>query len=844
MPLPLGTRLGRYEVRSQIGAGGMGEVYLARDTTELERMVAVKVLPAELAQDPERMRRFVQEAKTASSLNHPNIVTIHEIGEVNSSRFIVTELVEGETLRQKITRSRLTLREALDLAIQIASALVAAHRAGVVHRDIKPENVMVREDGIVKVLDFGLAKPTGRPTNQPSADSEAATRALVNTSPGMIMGTVAYMSPEQARGLPVDERTDIWSLGVVLYEMVSGRLPFAGETTSDVLAHVLTKEPPTLALTSERANERLDEVIQKALAKDREERYQHVKDLLIDLKRLKQKLDVEAEIERTQAPEEGAAMAAAMSGAGRAAVETVDLSAARTADLGGAHPTSSAEYVVSEIKQHRRGALVILATLVVLVAAASYFYLARTGGAAIDSIAVLPFVNADPNAEWLSDGITESIINSLSQAPNLRVMARSTIFRYKGREGDPLKVGRELGVRALLTGRVTQRGDSLSIQAELVDASTGAQLWGEQYNRKVSDVLSVQQDISREIADKLRLRLTGEQRGRLTRRYTEDAEAYQLYLKGRFFWNKRTGEALKESIKYFNQAIEKDPSYALAYAGLADAHTLSFFWGNVPPTECYPKARAAARRALEIDDTLAEAHTALAYPAFIFGWDFAGAEREFRRAIELNPNYATTHHWYGECLNALGRHEEAIAEMKRAQELDPLSLIVNSNIGLIYVRARRYDQAIEELQKALAMDQSFAPTFYFLMWAYQYKGMFEEAATAYGNYAVLSGDVSQEEAERRATALKEAYRKSGAKGYWQKQLDLWTEDRRQHYVDTYSAARFSARLGDKDQAMAWLQKGYDERVEGMVFLKVEPDFDDLQADPRFRDLVRRVGLPQ
>ena len=842
MALSPKTRLGRYEIRSAIGKGGMGEVYLARDTTELERAVAVKVLPAELAADPERMRRFVQEAKTASSLNHPNILTVYEIGEAGSAKFIAMEYVEGDTLRQRMARSRPALREALDLGVQIAAALVAAHKAGVVHRDIKPENVMVRGDGILKVLDFGLAKPTRRPTGQPAADSEVATRALVNTSPGLVMGTISYMSPEQARGLSVDERTDIWSLGVVLYEMVSGRVPFPGDTASDVIAHVLMKEPPALRLTTDRANERLDEIIQKALAKDREERYQHVKDLLIDLKRLKQRLDVEAEIERTQTPEEGAA--AAPTRAGRAAVETVTTPAARTTDLRGPHPTSSAEYVVSEIKRHRRGAVVILAAIIVTVAFASYFYFARTGGAAIDSIAVLPLVNADSGSEWLSDGLTESIINNLSQAPNLRVIARSTVFRYKGQEADPLKVGRELGVRALLTGRVTQRGDALSVQAELVDASTGAQLWGEQYNRKVLDVLSVQQDISREIADKLRLRLTGEQRGRLTRRYTEDSEAYQLYLKGRFFWNKRTGEALKESIKYFNQAIEKDPSYALAYAGLADAHTLSFFWGNVPPTECYPKARAAARRALEIDDTLAEAHTALAYPAFIFGWDFAGAEREFRRAIELNPNYATTHHWYGECLSALGRHEEAIAEMKRAQELDPLSLIVNSNIGLIYARARRYDQAVEELQKALAMDQSFAPAYDFLMWVYQYKGMFEEAATAYGNYAVLSGDVSREEAERRATALKEAYRKSGAKGYWQRQLDLWMEDRRQHYVDTYDAARFSARLGDKDQAMAWLQKCFDERVEGMVFLKVEPDFDDLRSDPRFGELVRRVGLPE
>ena len=843
MHIPSGTRLGRYEVRSLLGAGGMGEVYLARDTTELERMVAVKVLPAEMATDPERMRRFVQEAKTASSLNHPNILTVYEVGEADSAKFIAMEYVEGDTLRQRMARSRFTLREVLDVAIQIAAALVAAHKAGVVHRDIKPENVMVREDSILKVLDFGLAKPTGRPTGEPSAGSEVATRALVNTSPGMIRGTVSYMSPEQARGLSVDERTDIWSLGVVLYEMVMGRVPFPGDTASDVIAHVLTKEPPALTLTPERAHERLDEIIQKALAKDREERYQHVKDLLIDLKRLKQKLDVEAEIERTLTPEEGAA-AAVPTGAGRAAVETVYTPTAHTADLRGPHPTSSAEYVVSEIKRHRRGVVAILAAIIVAVAFTSYFYFARTGGAAIDSIAVLPLVNADSGSEWLSDGLTESIINNLSQAPNLRVMARSTVFRYKGQEVDPLKVGRELGVRALLTGRVTQRGNALSVQAELVDASTGAQLWGEQYNRMVSDVLTVQQDISREIADKLRLRLTGEQRERLTRRYTEDTEAYQLYLKGRHHCNRRTEDEIDKGIEYFQQAIARDPSYAQAYAGLADAYTLTFFYGNRPPHECFPKAKAAAQRALELDDSLAEAHTALAYPTFIYDWKFAEAENEFRRAIKLNPNYATTHQWYGECLSALGRHEEALAEVKRAQELDPLSLIANTIVGLTLMRARRYDEALEQYQKAIAMDKSFAPAYDLLVSAYEQKGMYGEAIAAYESWSVLSDQESGDAAPQRAAALREAYREAGARGYWRKQIDQAVGDMKRHYVDPISVSAAFAHLGEKEQALAWLQKAFDARAEGLVYIKIDPAFDDLRSDTRFQDLLRRVGLPQ
>jgi TolB-like protein/Tfp pilus assembly protein PilF len=517
-----------------------------------------------------------------------------------------------------------------------------------------------------------------------------------------------------------------------------------------------------------------------------------------------------------------------------------------TADLGGTHTTSSAEYIVGEVKKHKRSALVAVLALALAVAAASYFYFARSGRAAIDSIAVLPFVNmpADPNTEWLSDGLTESIINNLSQVSNLHVTARSTVFRYKGQDADPQRVGRELGVRALLTGRVAQRGDDLSVQAELVDASTGAQLWGEQYNRKLSDVMDVQHDISREIANKLRLRLSGEQMGRMMRHYTENAEAYQLYLKGRFYWNKRTGETLQKSIEYFNQAIERDPTYALAFAGLADAYTLQCLYGNRSARECFPQAEAAAQKALEIDDTLAEAHTALAYPTFIYGWDFVNSETAFRRAIELNPNYATAHQWYGECLVHLGRFDEGIAEMKRAQELDPLSMIINSVIGRAYARARQYDQAIEQLQKVVAMDQEFVPARDFLRWAYEDKGMFEEAATAYENWAVLSGDVSREAAAQRASELRQAYRRSGAKGYWQVRLNLSMEDMKRHYVDPYDIARFYARLGEKDQSLAWLQKGYDERVDGMTLLKVEPDFDDLRSDPRFQDLVHRVGLPQ
>jgi serine/threonine-protein kinase len=840
MPIATGTRLGRYQVLAKLGEGGMGQVYLARDTTELERTVAIKVLPKEVASDPDRLRRFIQEAKTASSLNHPNILTIHEIGEADSSRFIATEYVEGETLRQRMARLSLKLRESLDIAVQIASALVAAHKAGIVHRDIKPENVMLREDGIVKVLDFGLAKPTGQPTGQASADSEAATRALVNTMPGLIMGTAQYMSPEQARGIAVDAHTDIWSLGVVLYEMVTGRLPFEGQTVSDMIASILGKDPPPLARYFREAPTELEWIITKALIKDKEERYQTAKEMLVDVKRLKQKLDVEAEIERTHVPEAGDAFVTTSS-VGRAVVETAHQSAVSTGEAGAVHPTSSAEYIVTEIKRHKSGAILAFTMLIVAGAAIAYLYLARTNRTAIDSLAVLPLANTsvDPDAEWLSDGLTESLIDSLSQLPGVKVISLTSVMRYKGQQIDPQVVGRELGVRALLTGRIAQRGDGLLISTELVDAQTKSHIWGEQYSKRITDLLPLQEEIAKEVSEKLRVRLSGEERKRVVRHYTDNPEAYELYLKGRYYWNKRTTEGLNKGIEFFQQAIELDPIYALAYSGLADSYNLLNTYGVLSAKEAFPKAKAAAMTALKIDDTLAEAHASLA-GVLDSTQDSSGAERELRRAIELNPNYATAHHWYGNFLQERGRFDEALVEVKRAQELDPLSLIIRVDVGDTLYLARRYDQAIEQFRRTLELDPNFYRAHLDLGQAYLQKKMYEEAIAETQKASDLSGKSSWALA-----SLGHIYAAAGRRSEAQKVLDELMQRAKQVYVPPYFIALVYTGLGEKDRAFEWLDKAHEEQGLwiGMGF-PYDPMLDGLRGDPRFQDLTRRVGLPQ
>jgi len=631
MTLPPGTRLGRYEIRAHIGTGGMGEIYLAQDV-ELERILALKILPAEFASDPSRMRRFIQEARAASGLNHPNILTIYEINHEGTTPFIATEFIDGLTLRKRIKRGAVPVMEALDTAIQIASALDAAHRAGIVHRDVKPENVMLRKDGYVKVLDFGLA----RPTEQHEVGTEAAT--LVNTEIGMIVGTASYMSPEQARGQRVDARSDIFSLGMVIYEMLAGRSPFIGATNSDIVASILKEDPPRLTDLSPDTPSAFERIVNRALTKDKDERYQTVAELLSDLKQLEQNLDFEIQkdsSERANSEVGGGAVTAAMP------------ARAFTADQPPAKSTSASTIAPVLVARRHLARNLILIALPVIALMAYLFYPRKSR--AIESIAVLPFTYTNdqgnalgPDANWLSDGITESIINDLSHVPNLKVIARSSVFRYKGQDIDPQRAGSELRVRTVVTGRIVQIGDTLSIQTELVDVQNQTQLWGERYRRKVTDIIDLPEDISREISEGLKLELSGETKKQLVKRYTANPQAYELYWKGRYHWNQRKPEDINQAIKYFQDAIKLDPQYALAYSGLADCYVLGSVL-QMPPKQAMPLAIDAARRALSIDDQLAEAHTSLAKIKLSYEWDWPGAESEFKKAIQLNPGYATAH---------------------------------------------------------------------------------------------------------------------------------------------------------------------------------------------------------
>ncbi len=833
MTLKPGTLIGRYEVLSLLGAGGMGEVYLAADR-QLRRKIALKLLPADFTTDRDRLRRFEQEACAASALNHPNIITIHEIGAAAGAHFIVGEYVEGETLRERMAREPLEVADAVDVARQVADALAAAHETGIMHRDIKPENIMIRRDRLVKVLDFGLAKLTekGRAESRGEADAEAATRALVNTSPGLLMGTATYMSPEQARALEVDERTDIWSLGVVLYEMLAGRAPFTGATLSDTLASILKTEPAPLP---GRAPAELQRIVGRSLAKDPDERYQSVKDLLLDLKSLRRELGTGGESARVTAPP--ATDGAVMGGAARAGAATVTNDAA-TAAREDAPPTADAARPGGAVT---RRSLVAVSAIVVLVfaAAAAAVYFSRRARAAreISSVAVLPFVNEtkEEDHEYLSDGISESLINSLSQLPGMKVIARSSSFKYRGADPDLREVARALGVEAVLTGRIAQRGDNLRISAELVKASDGTQLWGEQYNRGAADLLAVQSEISREIAERLRLRLSAGERRQLDRRGTANPLAYELLLKGRFHAHKGGTENQKKAAEYFRQAITADPAYALAHAEMSTNYSNLALNSMVDPKEGMPKAEAAARRAMELDEGLADAHLALANIK-VHDWDWEAAEREFKRAIELNPNLVDARRWYASYLTVMGRGEPAVAEIVRARELDPLSLPANADVGFHLLFARRYDEAIESLRKTKELDQSYPLIYIYLGYAYAAKGLYAEAIAAHGE-AIERGMVGSSTQIYLGAAYAKAGEREKARAIL-KRLQSSAD-----YVSPTELATLYAALGDRERAFASLERGYAAHDLQLQFLGVDPTLDELRSDARFGDLLRRIRLP-
>jgi serine/threonine protein kinase/tetratricopeptide (TPR) repeat protein len=832
MTIAAGTKLGRYEIRAKIGAGGMGEVYLAQDT-KLDRKVALKILPADVAAHPDRMKRFVQEAKAASALNHPNIITIHEIDETDSITFIATEFIDGETLRQRTRSAPMKLGEVLDVAAQIASALSAAHAAGIVHRDIKPENVMQRRDGIVKVLDFGLAKLTQ--TSAPAIDTQATTRPLVQTEPGRVMGTVAYMSPEQVRGLELDARTDIWSLAVVIYEMLAGDAPFAGETFSHIGVSILEKEPAPLSHHVEGVPARLEEIVVKCLAKDKDERYQTAKDLLIDLRNLKRRLDADAEIERTAAPEK---FGVAPSGGEACGVPTSPPKGTPSTR------PSSAEYIVSGIKQHKLAAAIAGLVIIIGGVGLGLYLHARNTEVAIESIAVLPFVNASGNSEveYLSDGMTDMLITSLSQLPKLSVKARSSVFRYKNKDAPPQQVGKELNVQAILTGRLVQRGNDLTLHVELVDVKTESALWSADYNRSMTNLVALQGEIARDVSEKLRLRLTGTEQQRLAKRGTQNAEAYRAYLKGMFYWNKGLAPGFEKSREYFQQAIDLDPTYALAYSGLAHYYGFASVVGLLPPNENWPKMEAATNKALALDDTLAETYNALAAIKLYYYRDWPAAERYFRRGIELDPNSAEIRSHYAVCLSLFGRGEEALAEAQHSVELEPLSPRFNYFWGRILFFTRQYDRAIDQFRKTLELDPNYVTAHEDLGDAYEQKGMQREAVAEWSQALTLRG------AGERASILERTYATSGFEAavhaLAKQQLEKLNERmKRGEYVPAAEYVTAFTRMGDKEQAFAWLDKAVQER-NGFVFMvKVIPIFDKLRGDPRFADVMSRVGLP-
>jgi serine/threonine protein kinase/Tfp pilus assembly protein PilF len=829
-----GTKLGHYETLSQIGAGGMGEVYLAQDT-KLARKVALKILPEDVAGDQKRMDRFSLEAQAASALNHPNILTIYEIGETDGRHFIITEFVDGVTLRERLLRrDAFLLPEALDIAMQVSGALAAAHAAGIIHRDIKPDNLMLRKDGFVKVLDFGLAKLTA-PTGS-EIDSEAETRTRVNTEPGVIIGTVAYMSPEQARGLQVDARTDIWSLGVVLYEMIAGQPPFAGKDVHRQIIAIQEQPAPPLSRLAEGAPERLEEIVSKTLAKSADERYQSAKDLLIDLKRLKQKLEIDAEIERTTSPDSSRSATATD---WREAAITAPGVAADTV-VAGTRTNSSAEYIISKIKRHKRGALIALAAVVAMAVAVVYFAYARraeqNSPSTIRSLAVLPFVNTgnNPDTEYLSDGISESLINSLSQLPGVKVIARSSSFKYKSKDSDPQEVANALGVEAILTGRVLQRGDDLLISVELVNARDKTQLWGEQYNRKATDLLAVQSEISREIAEKLRLRLSAGERQQLTKRESVNPQAYQLYLNGLFYLRKGGFENARKALDYFNQAVALDPNFALAWVGVAKAHL--GFAGNslLDPKEALTRAKAAVKKALELDETLAEAHAVLANIK-LNAWDWAGAEREYKRAVELNPNLAEAHFRYSGYLSIMGQHTEALAEVQRANEVDPLQDNLRIREAFTLFLARRYDEATEKQLNAIKLNPDAVGAHFDLGLTYAAKGMYEQGINELRKAISIRGETTSDQ-----IYLGALYAKAGERVKAQEILKrLQTSN---EYVSPGELAVLYAALGEREQAFASLEKAYTAHDLQLQYLGVDPLFDSLRTDPRFQDLLRKVGL--
>jgi len=799
----LGQLLLHYRVVEKIGEGGQGTVYKVIDTT-LDRPAVIKVIPPDLTDSASNLVRFEREAKLASSLDHPNICTIFGLHKVGDVQFIAMQFVEGRNVREIVDGKPLDLRRALSIAIQVTDALAAAHSRGIVHRDIKARNVMVTRSGTVKVLDFGLAKLIESPQST-SSDPHL-------TEAGVPYGTSTYAAPEQAQGLKADHRADIFSTGVLLYEMLAGAWPFRGKTALDVRYAVVYHKPkPIVEARGEDSSalRRIQEILDKALAKAPQDRYQKIEDMRGDLQEVLREIEVDTSVGRTltDAP----------------AKTTVPRLIAPTTFW-----TTPRKITVGAL------ALLVIAALVLVAYRRSP---QAESDSTISSLAVLPFTNSDPNTEYLSDGITESLIDSLSRMPNLKVKSSSTVFHYKGRETDPKKIGRELGVHALLSGTVSQVGDDLSVSVELIDVRDDSHIWGERYGRKVSEVVALPQQISRDVSQRLRSRVDNVDNAQLTRNYSPDSEAYRLYLQGRYNWNKRTVEGLQNGIEYFGKAIQRDQDYALAYAGLADCYLLLNVYNVAPADDSFPKAEAASRKALSINESLAEAHTALGFVTYRYHLKWAEAEEHFKKAIALNPNYATAHQWYASYLAASGRLNEAVVEAKTAHDLEPFSLTIYSDYirGLYY--AGRLDEARKESLKLMETDPSFARAHYELGLVLEEAGKYEEAINEFKlGLKALPDNVAA------LTALGHAQARAGKRADAEKAIARLQELSKRQYVSPFQTAVIYAGMDERKLALEWLEKSRDERFNWLPFIAVDPVFKNLRAEPRFVELAKSLGL--
>jgi serine/threonine protein kinase/tetratricopeptide (TPR) repeat protein len=832
------TVLAHYRIISKLGAGGMGEVYLAQDT-KLDRKVALKILSGEVASKPDRMERFIREAKSAAALSHPNIAQIFEIGEHDCMNYIAMEFIEGVTLREKIHREHAELKKVLRHLQHVAEGLAKAHSAGIVHRDLKPDNIMVNRDGHAKILDFGLAKLIEPQLADSSASEEAATAIMQQYStPGVIMGTVGYMSPEQAQGktTEIDGRSDIFSFGCILFEAATRKKPFEGDSVIKSLHSLIYEPAPQIKDLNPSAPAELQRITRRCLAKDREERYQTIKEVAIELKELRRELESAGDFDTTAPPLSQADTAAATKSNSIVPSTAVQSGTVSTT-------TSSAEYVVSQIGKHKRSVLGATALLLVLIIGAGlWFFKFRASAVAsssISSIAVLPFQNRsdDPDTDYLSDGLTESLIFRLSQLPGLKVSPTSSVMSYKGKGTDIVKIASDLGVDSVMTGRLLKRGDNLNITVELVDVRNNKSLWGEQYERKMSDLLTTQREIAASISEKLQLKLTGTDSKGIAKRYTNNNDAYQLYLKGRFYFARRSDVDIRRSIELFQQAITLDPNFALAYVGIAEAYNVIPSYPYGAPNEVNPLAKEAVNKALEIDPDLPEAHTIAGMIAATYDWDWARAEREFKRSLELDPNIAVTHYRYAwTYLSPMGRHDEAIAEMKRAMELEPLSLVQGANFAGVYIYARQFDKALDQAKKAYDLDPGLITGQNWMCHSYSVNGMYAESLR-------ISEKVAQS-SNMLYAPLSYAYAKSGRREDAEVVVKRWKELEKTKYIANYWVAITYAALGDKEAAFAELEKAYKHHDWFLQRLKVDPYMDPLRDDPRFKDLLKRIGLSE